>query len=175
MSEHSAPTASEPNAQMLQSGKVSVDISISSRAELLVAVIVGYVRLHSALSPDRRSGADLFLRGQSFAEHSAPTASEPNAQMLQSGKVSVDISISSRAELRESNDIDLMRALAASRLRSTARRTSRPPRTLGDSSKTERAERPDAAKRQGKRRYFDQLAGRAAGQKRERTCSRGSR
>jgi hypothetical protein len=34
MSEHSAPTASEPNAQMLQSGKVSVDISISSRAEL---------------------------------------------------------------------------------------------------------------------------------------------
>lgn len=33
----------------------------------LVAVIVGYVRLHSALSPDRRSGADLFLRGQSFA------------------------------------------------------------------------------------------------------------
>lgn len=42
-------------------------------------------------------------------------------------------------------------------------------------SDCKRAERPDAAKRQGKRRYFDQLAGRAAGQKRERTCSRGSR
>jgi hypothetical protein len=40
------------------------------------------------------------------------------------------------APLLASNDIDLMRALAASRLRSTARRTSRPPRTLGDSSKT---------------------------------------
>jgi hypothetical protein len=51
---------------MLQSGKVSVDISISSRAELRDKR-VGYVRLHSALSPDRRSGADLFLRGQSFA------------------------------------------------------------------------------------------------------------